>query len=77
MQKLCSYNIILPKYFGFVNMKGSTLTFSAQGGRGKEKYVAAAKISVRPRKNTAEGGCGGEFRRVLAKNRGQPRRLHR
>ena len=35
---------------------------------------AAAKNPVRPRKNTAEGGWG-EFRRVLAKNRGQPRRL--
>ena len=31
---------------------------------------AAAKNPVRPRKNTAEGGWG-EFRRVLAKNRGQ------
>ena len=33
----------------------------------------AAKNPVRPRKNTAEGGWG-EFRRVLAKNRGQARR---
>src|SRR3990167_8461038 len=38
---------------------GSSLTFSAQGGWGKEKYLVAAKNPVRPRKNTAEGGCGG------------------
>ena len=37
---------------------GSSLTFSAQGGWGKEKN-AAAKISVRPSEGMAEGGCGG------------------
>ena len=37
------------------NLKGSSLTFSAQGGRGKEKKVVAAKISVRPSKGMAEG----------------------
>ena len=37
---------------------GSSITFSAQGGRGKEKNVAA-KISVHPSEGAAEGGCGG------------------
>ena len=40
-------------------IKGSSLTFSAQGGWGKEKNLVAAKISVRPSKGMAEGGCGG------------------
>jgi len=40
-------------------IKGSSLTFSAQGGRGKEKNKVAAKISVRPSEGAAEGGCGG------------------
>jgi hypothetical protein len=40
----------------------------------KEIFNAAAKNSVCPRKNTTEGGGWGEFRRVLAKNRGQARR---
>ncbi len=50
-----------------VNLKGSSLTFSAQGGRGKEKKIAAAKISVRPRKNTAKGGCVGNSAVFLQK----------
>ena len=38
---------------------GSSLTFSAQGGRGKEKSAnAVAKISVRQSEGEAEGGCG-------------------
>jgi len=57
------------------NFKGSSLNFSAQGGRGKEKKLAAAKISVRPNKGKAEGGVWGEFRLAFAKNRGQTRRL--
>ncbi len=51
---------------------GSSLTFSAQGGRGKEKKIAAAKISVRPRKNTAEGGCGGNSAVFLQKIEASP-----
>ena len=36
---------------------GSSLTFSAQGGRGKEKSAnAVAKISVRQSEGEAEGG---------------------
>ena len=40
------------------NIKGSSLTFSAQGGRGKEKNLSAEKIG-RPSEGAAEGGCGG------------------
>jgi len=41
------------------NIKGSSLTFSAQGGRGKEKILtlSAEKIG-RPSEGAAEGGCG-------------------
>jgi len=69
------YITMVSKNNELVNLKGSSLNFSAHGWWGKEKNNAAAKNPVRPRKNTAEGGCGGEFRRVLAKNRGQPHRL--
>ena len=51
---------------------GSSLTFSAQGGRGKEKNFAAAKISIRPCKNTAEGGCGGNSAVFLQKTEASP-----
>ena len=37
---------------------GSSLTFSAQGGRGKEKKLSAEK-SGSPSEGAAEGGCGG------------------
>jgi hypothetical protein len=36
------------------NFKGSSLTFSAQGGRGKEKKLSAEKIG-RPSEGAAEG----------------------
>jgi len=39
---------------------GSSLTFSAQGGRGKEKnQKSAAKNFASPSEGEAEGGCGG------------------
>jgi len=39
---------------------GSSLIFSAQGGRGKEKNLKlAAKIFASPSEGEAEGGCGG------------------
>ena len=39
---------------------GSSLTFSAQGGRGKEKnQKPAAKNFASPSEGEAEGGCGG------------------
>lgn len=54
---------------------GSSLTFSVQGGRGKEKNPVAAKNPVHPSEGMAEGGVWGEFRHARAKsNRGQPRR---
>jgi len=37
MSKLYNHNIILPKYLEMVKKKGSSLIFSALGGRGKEK----------------------------------------
>jgi len=46
------------KSFGKQN-KGSSLTFSALGGRGKEKKLPAAKNFARPSGGEAEGGCGG------------------
>jgi len=64
---------MLPKYFDLI--KGSSLTFSAQGGWGKEKNNAAAKNPVRPRKNTAEGGCGGNSAVFLQKIEASPAAL--
>src|SRR3989338_10737741 len=54
---------------------GSSLIFSAQGGRGKEKYLVAAKNPVRPHKNTAEGGCGGNSAVFLQKIEAKPAAL--
>ena len=53
------YITMVSKNNEIVNLIGSSLTFSAHGWWGKEKKIVAAKNSVRPRKNTAEGGCGG------------------
>ena len=58
-----------------VNLKGSSLTFSAHGWWGKEKKLAAAKNPVRPRKNTAEGGCGGNSAIPLQKIEASPAAL--
>src|SRR3990167_2681717 len=38
---------------------GSSLTFSGEGGWGKEKNLVAIKNPVRPSEGAAEGGCGG------------------
>src|SRR3989344_5536256 len=54
---------------------GSSLTFSAQGGWGKEKYLAAAKNHVRPSKGMAEGGCGGNSAIPLQKIEASPAAL--
>jgi len=43
----------------YSKQQGSSFSFSAQGGWGKEKYLAAAEKSVRPSEGMAEGGCGG------------------
>ena len=53
-------------------IKGSTLTFSAQGGWGKEKNLVAAKNPVRPSKGKAEGGCGGNSALPLQKIEASP-----
>ncbi len=54
------------------NTKGSSLTFSAQGGWGKEKKLAAGKNPVRPSKGMAEGGCGGNSAIPLQKIEASP-----
>ena len=64
---------MLPKYFDLI--KGSSLTFSAHGWWGKEKCNVAAKNPVRPRKNTAEGGCGGNSAVFLQKIEASPAAL--
>ena len=53
------YITMVSKNNELVNLNGSSLTFSAHGWWGKEKNIVVAKNPVRPRKNTAEGGCGG------------------
>ena len=53
--------------------KGSSLTFSAQGGRGKEKFIVAAKIFRRRSEGAAEGGCGGNS--AAPEPEAKPRRL--
>ncbi|MBI2630778.1 hypothetical protein HYW73_00990 [Candidatus Nomurabacteria bacterium] len=58
-----------------VNLIGSSLTFSAHGWWGKEKNLVVAKNSVRPRKNTAEGGCGGNSAVFLQKIEAKPAAL--
>src|SRR3989338_1279409 len=63
------------QFLGLNQLKGSSLTFSAQGGRGKEKYLVAAKISVRPSKGMAEGGCGGNSAIPLQKIEASPAAL--
>ena len=55
--------------------KGSSITFSAHGWWGKEKKIVAAKNPVRPRKNTAEGGCGGNSAVFLQKIEASPAAL--
>ena len=57
------------------NIKGSSLNFSAHGWWGKEKEIAAAKNPVRPRKNTADGGCGGNSAVFLQKIEAKPAAL--
>ena len=59
MLKLLNHNIILPKYLEIVKKKGSSLTFSAQGGWGKEKKEKSAKKIAVGSEGAAEGGCGG------------------
>ena len=54
MLKLRNYNIILPKHLEIVKKKGSSLIFSALGGKDKEKKEKAAEKFRRPK-----GGRGG------------------
>ena len=70
------YITMVSKNIRIVNrFEGSSLTFSAHGWWGKEKKIVAAKNSVRPRKNTAEGGCGGNSAVFLQKIEAKSRRL--
>ena len=52
------YITMISKNTESVNLKGNSLTFSAQGGRGKEKNLSAEKIAVGS-EGEAEGGRGG------------------
>ena len=63
------------QFLRFNQFKGSSLNFSAHGWWGKEKKIAAAKNPVRPRKNTAEGGCGGNSAVFLQKIEAKPAAL--
>src|SRR3989344_6072345 len=69
------YITMVSKNNELVNLKGSSLNFSAHGWWGKEKNNVAAKNSVRPRKNTAEGGCGGNSAVFLQKIEASPAAL--
>ncbi|MBI3627825.1 MAG: hypothetical protein HY220_03750 [Candidatus Sungbacteria bacterium] len=73
--KIDYYITMVSKNNELVNLKGSSLAFSAHGWWGKEKKLAAAKNSVRPRKNTAEGGCGGNSAVFLQKIEASPAAL--
>jgi len=59
MLKLRNHNIILPKYLEIVKKKGSSLTFSASGGRDKEKNEKPAEKITVGSEGEAEGGVGG------------------
>src|SRR3989344_4181368 len=63
------------QFLGLNQLKGSSLTISAHGWWGKEKKNAAAKNPVRPRKNTAEGGGGGDSAVFLQKIEAKPAAL--
>ena len=56
-----AFNIMIPNFQNSSNKnKGSTLTFSALGGWGKEKnQKLAAKNFASRSEGAAEGGCGG------------------
>src|SRR3990172_3205044 len=69
------YITMVSKSSELVNLKGSSLNFSAHGWWGKEKNLAVAKISVRSCKNTAEGGCGGNSTVFLQKIEASPAAL--
>ena len=58
-----------------INLKGSSLNFSAHGWWGKEKNLVAAKNPVRPSKGMAEGGCGGNSAIPLQKIEASPAAL--
>ena len=64
MLKLRNHNIILPKYLEIVKKKGSSLTFSASGGRDKEKNEKPAEKITVGSEGEAEGGGGGNSARL-------------
>src|SRR3989338_3717792 len=66
---------MISKNTELVNLKGSSLTFSAHGWWGKEKEFVAAKNPVHPRKNTAGRGCGGNSAVFLQKIEASPAAL--
>jgi len=71
-----AFNIMIPNFVFLSNsISGSSFTFSAQGGRGKEKNLKPAKKSLcRSEDGSAGGGWGEECRAVRAKS-AKPSRL--
>jgi len=76
MLKLPNHNIILPKYLEMVKKKRSSLTFSTQGGMGKEKILKPGKKIRQPESEdgTAGGGQGEKCRAVRASKPRRPAR---
>jgi xanthine/CO dehydrogenase XdhC/CoxF family maturation factor len=64
------------KFFIFYQMNFREFLKLFRAGReGQGKEIEVAKISVRPRKNTAEGGCGGNSAVFLQKIEASPAAL--
>jgi len=59
--------VIVSTFHSFYKL-GSSLTFSVQGGRDKEKKLSAEKIGS-PSEGAAEGGCGGNSAALELKSR--------
>ncbi|TSC89515.1 MAG: hypothetical protein G01um10143_5 [Parcubacteria group bacterium Gr01-1014_3] len=67
------YITMVSKNNELVNLKGSSVNLPAHGWCGaRARKNNAAKNSVRPRKNTAEGGCGGNSAVFLQKIEASP-----
>ena len=70
------YITMVSKNNELVNLKGSSVNLPAHGWCGaRARKNNAAKNSVRPRKNTAEGGCGGNSAVFLQKIEASPATL--
>ena len=65
------YSTMISKIKSFVNAKGSSLTFSAQGGRDKEKILKPAEKIASPNEapppRAVKHGANGFFQEFLIK----------